>query len=105
MIFKQVTLLNNSTIYFIDNKRATGLKFYYQYFLCNIENKKTYNSFIGYTRAGNRFYQCTKIPIKKIPIKKTIKMETDYKKAKKYLCEVAKDIKEKYKTDKPAQRM
>ena len=32
-------------------------------------------------------------------------METDYKKAKNYLCEVAKDIKEKYKTDKPAQRM
>ena len=32
-------------------------------------------------------------------------METNYKKAKKYLCEAAKDIKEKYKTDKPAQRM
>ena len=32
-------------------------------------------------------------------------METNYRKAKKYLCEVAKDIKEKYKTDKPAQRM
>ena len=32
-------------------------------------------------------------------------METNYQKAKKYLCEVAKDIKEKYKTDKPAQRM
>ena len=30
-------------------------------------------------------------------------METDYKKAKYYLYEAAKDIKDKHKTDKPAQ--
>ena len=32
-------------------------------------------------------------------------MKTDYQKAKKELLSFAKEIKEKYKTDKPAQRM
>ena len=58
--FKQVTLPDNSTIYFIDNKRTTAENFEYKAILCNIEGKSTCNLFSGFTRSGNRFYQCTK---------------------------------------------
>ena len=60
MTFKQVELPDNSTIYFIDNKRTTEQNFEYQTVLCNVQNKKTCNSFSGFTKAGNRFYQCEK---------------------------------------------
>jgi len=60
MIFKQVELPDNSTIYFIDNKRTSAKNFEYKYVLCNVQNKQTCNSFSGFTRSGNRFYQSTK---------------------------------------------
>ena len=41
MTFKQVELPDNSTIYFIDNKRTTEQNFEYQTVLCNVQNKKT----------------------------------------------------------------
>ena len=60
MTFKQITLPDNSTIYFIDNKRTSAENFEYKYVLCNVQNKQTCNSFSGFTRSGNRFYECTK---------------------------------------------
>ena len=60
MIFKQITLPDNSTIYFIDNKRTSAQNFEYKNVLCNVQNKKTCNLFSGFTKSGNRFFQCTK---------------------------------------------
>lgn len=46
MIFKQITLPDNSTIYFIDNKRTSAKNFEYKYVLCNVleENERYYYS-------------------------------------------------------------
>lgn len=60
MTFKQISLPNNSTIYFIDNKRTSAQNFEYQNVLSNIQNKNTSNCFSGFTKSGNRFFQCTK---------------------------------------------
>ena len=51
MIFKQITLPDNSTIYFIDNKRTSAQIFEYKNVLCNVQNKKTCNSFSGFTKS------------------------------------------------------
>ena len=60
MQFKQITLPDNSLIYFIDGKRTTKSNFDYKNVLCNIKNMQTSSCSTGLTKKGNRFYQCYK---------------------------------------------